>query len=162
MTSTLKRTKTNTLIEVHNVPVVEATPDYATGDLIGGKQEFADAVEEIKGAGAIRGLTITSAVALSTQIDCIFFDADPVNTTFTENSAFALHANDLDKVIGAVKVDTFFAFSANAMGVPSFGEMCIPFNLTAGTSLWVAMVARGAINLASASDLQVRIAIERL
>jgi len=161
MTSSLLKTKSNRLIEIRNVPVVQAAA-YATGDLIGGKQELLYAVEETDGAGVIRGARLISTGAITNQVDLIFFNADPTNTTFTENGAFALDGDDVAKVIGGVEIDTFFAFNANGFGQSGFGELCLPFVLADGTSLFCAMIARGAVTPAAVDGLELRLAIERL
>ncbi len=160
MTSTLQKSVANRIIVLRNTPAVLATPNYTSGDLIGGKQELLNAVEEEEGGGIIRGVSIADAANQKLQIDAVFFNANPSNTTFTENSALVVHADDLDKIIGAVVVGTYFAFNANAFGQPS-GEVRIPFILGGGTSLFLAMISRGAHNLAAVTDLDVRVAIER-
>lgn len=160
MASSLQKSVSNRIVIVRNTPTVQATPDYSTGDLIGGKQELLNAVEESGAAGIIRGVSIADAANAKIQIDAIFFNADPSNTTITENSALAVAAADLDKIIGAVVVGTYFAFNANAFGRPS-GAVRIPFVLGGGTSLFLLMIARGTINLAATTDLDVRVALER-
>ena len=160
MASSLQKSVSNRIVIVRNTPAVQATPDYSTGDLIGGKQELINAVEESGAAGIIRGITVADAANQKIQIDAIFFNADPSNTTFTENGALAVNAADLDKIIGAVVVGTYFAFNANAFGQPS-GAVRIPFVLGGGTSLFLALIARGTINLAATTDLDVRVALER-
>lgn len=160
MTSSLLKSKSNRLIEIRNVPAVEAGA-YADGDLIGGKQTLLNAVEEVDGAGAVTGMRVISTGALAQQLDCVLFNADPTNTTFTENGAFALNTADAAKVIGVVKLDTYTALNAPGVATHAFGELCLPFVLDGGTSLYLAMVARGAITPAATTGVEVRLTIAR-
>ena len=148
---------------IRNVPAVEATPDYASGDLLGGKQELLNAVDRAGDSGRIVGVRVTCNAAIAgVDIDAVFFNADPVNTTFTENGPLAIDADDFGKVIEAVSLSTQIDFASNAGHISQpAAAPDIPFVLDGGTSLYCALVVRGAFNLADAADIGLRVAIAR-
>ena len=125
-------------------------------DLIGGKIELANAVWSAGSGGLIQSVVITDLAKQSITKDVIFFDADPTGTTFTENGAFDIHDADLVRIIGVASVSTRFPFNDNSFG--GAFNLAIPFVL-AGTSLFVAVVERGAGNYVSTSDLTLRVGI---
>lgn len=138
-------------------PAVEATPDYSTGDVMGGKMTIANAARLSGGSGKLESIVMASKVDMTVDIDVVIFDSDPSATTFTENSAVALDAADAAKVIGVVTIST-----RHDLGTPviaSVRGLGIPFDCAAGTSLYAVCVARGTINLGSTSDLTFRFGI---
>jgi hypothetical protein len=143
-------------------PTVQATPDYASGDVIGGKMTIAEAARESEGSGVVTWAHVFSLVDIgsSIPINVVFFNADPTNSTFTENSAFSVHADDLAKIVGVMSLDQRID-----MGTPvalHVGQhQGVPFSLPSGTSLYAVAVAGGAINLASAADLTFVFGIEQ-
>lgn len=143
---------------VELTPTVEATPDYATGDLIGGKLEFTGAIRrKFTNTGIIQSVIITDKAKQSINIDVLFFDTDPSNTTFTENGVLVVHDTDLLNLVGVAAVTDWKNFSDNSMGQAL--NLGIPFKIDTNFSLWAAMVTRGAHNLASTSDLTIRVGI---
>ena len=141
-------------------PTIQATPDYASGDLIGGKMSFTGAVrynDLVAGTGLIQSVVITDLEKQSVAIDIVFFDVDPTNTTFTDNAAFDIDDTDLLTIIGVAAVTDWKAFNDNSVGVAL--NMAMPFNLGTGTTLYGALVSRGAPNYGSTSDLTVRVGI---
>lgn len=145
-------------IIVEDTPVVEATPDYAAGDLMGGKIVLTRAV---RGSGAhsgvIQSVIITDLAKQSVNIDVLFFDADPSNSTYTENAAFDVDDADLLNLVGVAAVNDWSDFSDNSVGQAL--NVGIPFHLNTGTTLYAVMVTRGVHDLASTSDLTLRIGI---
>lgn len=146
------------LLVIAVTPAVEATPDYSTGDVLGGKMTLANAARVSAGTGYIVGVRITSQADITVPIDVIFFKADPTNTTWTENAAVAVHASDLTMIVGAVQVFNWFDLGTPVVG---FAECRIPFDLASGTSLYAVMIARGTINLASTTDIIIEVTVDR-
>lgn len=161
MASSLIPVQGNRIILIRNVPTVEATPDYASGDLIGGKQELLNAVEREGMGGIIRGVTLRNAeLAAGANVDALFFNADPSGTTFTENSALAPADADLQKLVAACSISTHFALSGGSFSTA--GALRLPFVIPSGTTLYCALVARAAMNQGAADDLKLEVVIERL
>lgn len=153
------RSRTRDLFILEDTPTIEATPDYTTGDLIGGKIELTNAVNAAGGGGRIKSVVITDLAKQDVNKDVIFFDVNPSNTTFTENGAFDVADADLVNIIGAVAVSTWFDFADNSVGAAL--ALDIPFVLV-GTSLFAAMVERGAGNYVSTSDLTLRVGVVQI
>lgn len=139
-------------------PVVEATPDYSTGDVMGGKMTFSEAARNSLGTGYITSVVIKSLSDITVPIDVVFFKADPADSTFTENSAIALDSADVADVLGVVQVFQWFDLGTPVIGV---AECRIPYKLPAGSSIYAVMVPRGTINLGSVSDLIVDIGFDQ-
>src|SRR5437879_4779838 len=57
------------------------------------------------GSGGIRtGMMINSKSLQTTQVDVVFFDANPTTSTCTDKTAFSLATADFDKVVGYLTV----------------------------------------------------------
>lgn len=139
-------------------PVVSASPDYSAGDAIGSAAlDFTAAVRVAAGNGFIRSVTIRSKVDITAQIDVVFFNAVPA-ATITDNGAVAFGTSDLTKMIGFAKVTDWVNLGTIAVG---YKECNVPIKLASGTDIYAVLVARGAINLASTSDIDVEIAVDQ-
>ncbi len=143
---------------VEATPAVEATPDYSAGDLLGGKIIFANAVRGSgHHSGVIQSVVITDLDKQSINIDVLFFDTDPSNSTYTENGAHDVHDTDILNLVGVALVSDWKAFSDNSAGQAL--NLGIPFDLGTGTILYAVMIARGTINLGSTSSITLRVSI---
>lgn len=143
-------------------PTVEATPDYADGDVIGGKMTIAAAARSAGGSGAVVWGQVYSLVDIgaSIPIRVVLFNSDPSNSTFTENAALSVHADDLSKIVGVLNLDQRLDLGTPVI-LHTAQPVNIPFVLASGTSLYGVAVAGGAINLASAADLTFVFGIEQ-
>lgn len=158
MASTKLLARSGLLSVLTNVPVVEITPDYSTGDLVGGKQSLLNATKFTGGGGLIQSVVLLDAAKLSINKDVFFFDSDPTGTTFTENGALVVADADLAKLIGIAQITTWAVFSANAMGFSL--DLAMPFVLASGSAtLFAAIVERGTANYVAATDLTLRVAV---
>ena len=146
------------VVEVSQTPVVSASPDYSTGDVIGAKLTFAGAVLEAGGSALFQAVTIGCKVANTAAMDLILFNADPSASTFTDNAALDINAADQAKWINTIHITDW-----TSGGTPSLGlakNDAFPFSL-AGTALYGVLVARGTVNLASTSDITVSVRLVR-
>jgi len=142
---------------------IEATPSvdtsaYASGDLLCEKIEFSNLFSsegQKDNCGLIQSVVVSDLAKQSVNLDVVFFDSDPSNTTFTENAALDIDDADILNVSGIAFVDEWYAFSDNSVGQAH--NLAIPF-VAGSNSLFVALVTRGAPTYA-ASDLTVRIGI---
>ncbi len=139
-------------------PVISASPDYTSGDLVGTKLSF---LLVVRGSGnhtgLIQSVIITDLEKQSIETDVVFFDADPSNTTFTDNAALDVNDTDLLTIAGVATVNDWAAFNDNSVGQAL--NLAIPFDLGVGTTLYGALVTRGAPNHGGTSDLTVRVSI---
>lgn len=131
-------------------PTVSSSPAYTSGDCMGGLITLA-AVARISGGGGLLSTIYLNCKSLQTlAIDAIFFNANPSASTFTDNAAVAIAAADFDKIVAVAHITDW-----TALGTPSFAQATVNkvFKLASGTTAYLALVARGAITLASTSDL---------
>jgi hypothetical protein len=134
---------------------VEATPDYSSGDLVGGLLNISDIESEKKfGGGLIQSVLITDLAKQDIDKDVVFFDTNPSNTTFTENAALDIADADLVNILGVAQVTTWIDFNDNSIGQAL--NLAIPFS---NTALYAAIMERGTANYASTSDLTIRVGI---
>jgi len=145
-----------------STPTIE-TSLYATGDLVGPKITLATAVRVqptgkiVKNTAMIQSVVITDLDKESKNLDVVFFDTNPSNTTFTDNAAFDIHDTDLLTVIGVVVVDTWADFNDNSVGQAL--NLAMPFSLGSGTDLYAAIVARSGPTYTGTTDLTLRVGI---
>ncbi len=140
---------------ITNTPTVEATPDYSDGDVIGGKQTLTAIAREDGGAGAIVWGHVYSLVDIgaSIPIRVLLFNANPSASTFTENSALSVHANDLAKIIGILDLSQRLDLGTPVV-LYAAQPVNIPFECAAAADdLYAVAVAGGTINLGTAADL---------
>lgn len=145
-------------------PTITSGSAYASGDLIGGKLTFSNAVLSSLRHAEIVGATLLDASKQNADIDLVLFSADPSSTTFTDDSAFAVHADDLAKVIAVVKFrasSDYVSFSANSVAIVDTVAKRFRTTGTASPydSLFGALVSRGTPTYTSTSALTVGITI---
>ena len=145
-------------------PTITSGSAYAAGDLIGGKLTFSNAVLSSLRHAEVVGATLADASKQNADIDLVLFSADPTSTTFTNDAAFAVHANDLSKIVAVVKFRAspdYVSFSANSVAVVD--TVAKRFRSTGSSSpfdaIFGALVSRGTPTYTSTSALTVGITI---
>lgn len=147
-------------------PTVDTGGAYASGDLIGGKLTFTNALRPTAGSGYLVSVAIADKAAQAVDLDLVLFRQDPTGTTFTDQAAFDPADADLGKVITVVNFGSSSRFAYNDNGTKFVGSLAIPLqgltsaNLTQGT-IYGALVARGAYTGASSSDLTVTLGVSQ-
>ena len=148
-----------TIIEV--TPVIQAAT-YAAGDLLNEKIEFSDpfgidTTQPLVNCGLIQSVWLIDLNKADVNLDVLFFDVDPSNTSFTLNSAFAVHDTDILNILPPIHVTDWTVFNDNSVGRSI--NLDIPFSVASGASLYAALVTRGAPTYASTSDLTLRVGL---
>ena len=138
-------------------PVVE-TSQYASGDLIGEKLTIAGAGRALGRGGTIVSLAVVDLAKQSSALDVVFFDTDPANTTFTDNSAFDIHDTDADTIMGVVKVAAgdYSAFNDNSAA--SVENIQLGYDVQ---TLYAAIVSRGTPTYVATGDVRLVIAFDQ-
>jgi hypothetical protein len=145
---------TNTIA---STPTVSTTPAYTSGDSVGGKISLASAVRLAGTGGTITSVTITDKGKQSAATDVVFFNADPSNTTFTDNGALTVHDTDLLTIIGVVPITSWAAFVDNSVGYAN--GLGLGFKIASGTTLYACLVTRGTPTYTATTDIQLTICI---
>lgn len=146
-------------VVLENTPTIQAAA-YATGELIAPLITFSDPFGFDTGYGynndmLIQDVIVTDLGMQSVNLDIVFFDTNPSNTTFTLNAAFDIHDTDLLNVVGIAHVTDWSDFSDNSVGQALNLE--IPAAIANAASLYAAIVSRGAPTYASTTDLTLRV-----
>ncbi|MCL4715466.1 MAG: hypothetical protein KJZ75_11195 [Hyphomonadaceae bacterium] len=140
----------------------EATPDYSAGDLCGGKLEF---VGRTPGGGHyLKRLTLKSIDSFSGVAAKLYlFDDDPAATTFTENAAFSIHADDRAKLIEVVEIASadWIDFTSRTGLYIARKTLDVPTQLAQGNKkIFGAFVPENTLNLSSATSVEAILAGE--
>lgn len=116
---------------------------YADKGLIGKLLKLENAVRDTKGYTTLMSIVMQDKTNQKSKLEAVFFDAEPTNTTFTDDVTLDIDDDDLDKVIGQVIVeeDNYQSYNDNAVGTkPNIG---LPLKSNAGKDLWMCFISRG-------------------
>ncbi len=140
------------------------TNAYATGDLIGkhtgGYLTFANMCRVTGAGGKIVQAVLIDQAAQSAAIDLVLFSTVPSNTTFTDNSALDISDSDTPTIVAIVNFASasYKAFADNSAIATS---VLLNYACVGTTTLYGALVSRGSPTYAAATDLTLRLVIER-
>jgi hypothetical protein len=117
---------------------------YATGDLVGGKITISDVLNNDGQDGFVYSIADQDKSNQKVALDIVLFNEDPTETTFTDNAAIAIHADDLNKVIGVISVlaADYCAFASNAVATKVLNNL--PFRSSSTNKIYACVVSRGA------------------
>ena len=130
------------------------TSAYATGDLIGGKLTYTQALR--KGTGYIVGVIVTDLSAQASDLEVVVFNANPSNTTFTDQAAFDVGDADISKIAGSVLLGSSNRFAYADNGVKTSFSPPIPIvSATGDGTFYAALISRGTPTFAASTDVKV-------
>lgn len=137
-------------------PTVSIAPTYTSGDLVGGKLTFANALRGIARHGTLQSVTLTDESGQLVDLDVVIFGEDPTGTTFTDNAAFTINTADMSKVLGVVHL-----YDHTGIGAKGISEaLALGMNLISSTgTIYAAIIARGAPTYATTTALNLRLGI---
>lgn len=130
---------------------------YTAGQAIGGVFPIPGSLGNA--AGLLRSILIKSLTEISGEIDLHLFSQKPVASAFADGStAGPLEADDASFYLGVFKFPT----ADTSLGISVWQLNGINQMLAAaGGTLWAVLVPKGAVTLASASDISVTIGIQQ-
>jgi hypothetical protein len=142
-------------------PAIEATPDYSSGDVLGGVQEITGLINAVGQSGYLRHFRAVAEITPAANMDLLLFRQNPAASTVAENGAFVLHASDRAKLLGSATI-----LAANwrvVNGTVAFGE-CFPdfpiFSDDLAARLYGIVIPRETLNFATTSGLQIGLVAE--
>lgn len=150
---------------VSTITVIPVATDgsYATGQVIGAVNTVANAVLDDKAACELRSVVVLDAANQKQAIDLVFFNEAPATTIGADGASYALDDTDLLKVIGRVTIGTADYVSSGSNNaeatIRNIGLMLQ--SIRGKHDVYVAVIARGTINLGAATDLSFKLALER-
>lgn len=139
--------------------VTSATPDYTAGDAIGAGGSISSAAKATGGGLIINNLMFVNDATQNFELDVVFF-RDSITAT-TDNAAWAPTEADLLKICGGVTVLSTDWRSYGARSVAALNDINLVVPSLVATTLYYAVVAQGAFNFASTSDLTMVVSATR-
>ncbi len=156
------RIQSGTVTTLGNAVRIKAAPvmsgaTYSVGQLIGTKLVLSGATR-IVGLGIIESVVLSDKANAKGAVNVVFFEANPVSSTFSDHTTLAVNNTDLVNIVGAVQIATtdYVGFSANAVATKN--GLGLEFN-SADTNLYAAIISNGTNIYASSSDLQLTVNI---
>jgi hypothetical protein len=137
---------------------VSATPDYTSGDSLGGKITLPNAVRATGGMSKLVSVNIIDSANQKPAGTILFFNADPAAATLTDNTAFAL-STDVLKVVASVVIAAADYVTIDSVAFLTYGNIN-KIVQAAATSLYAAFVITTASNLAATTDIQIAFGFE--
>lgn len=143
-------------------PTVETTPDYSANDVCGGVMQFT--MRTIGGAGKLASLVVRSKVSFSgIASKLILFDAEPADSTVTENGALAIHANDKSKILTQVAIAAADWVDMTGVGGDYIVEKTLAKQFQFASTdkvIYGIFVPGNTLNLGTTSDLEFQLGAE--
>jgi hypothetical protein len=132
-----------------------STSAYVSGDCIGEVETLENATGRAGKGTLLTGLEVkVNSNTVHPDLDILIFDEDPEDSTTTDNSAFVLHANDIDKHIATVQVSSSdyvlngTKYSANLRNLAEVLQAS-----SESTNLYFVIVSKGTPTFAATTDL---------
>lgn len=149
------------ILKVNTAPTLTVAGAYSIGDVIGAKITFANVFTRVSRSAKLNQVLVHDKDNQRIVSDLVLFDEDPTATTFTDNSALAVAAADLTKVIAVIPVPAanYEAFSANAVACVQVTNLGLT-RAVEGMDLYGCFVARGTPTY-TAGNLSISLVIER-
>lgn len=163
---TLQGNTNNTPIPVENwgfsvavVPTVTAGA-YSAGDIMGALMEFDLVSKSADKPFILQEVQIALLPAVAPSFLLVIFNADPTNTTKTDNAPYSLNAADTFKVVASLPINALGGYLTDH-GTPNtirVGNLAIPMLPATGTrKIFALLVDLTGVTLTGTSDVQVRL-----
>ena len=136
-----------------------ATGIYTAGDAVGGRLEFANAVQGGDGSpgGILQAVVIIDKDSEDVQLDLMLFSE--AFTATADHDAWDPTDADLANLIGIVEVNNYKTFNDNSAAM---AEVNIPLIATeAGGTVYGQLVTRGTPSYTATTDIIVKIGVTR-
>lgn len=143
-------------VTVSQTPTVSTTPAYTIGDAIGGLLTFANAARLSGGTGTVMSVVVVDQDQELKDMDLVLFNATIAAPT--DNSPFDPTNAELLTCVGHIPIlaSDYTNFSDNSIATKQ--SVGLVYTL-AGTSLFGALVARGAPQFTATSDITVTLVL---
>jgi hypothetical protein len=146
-----------TTVVLVTTPTVSNAVAYSTGDQVGAKLTFTNAVRIISGSGLIVGLTVVDIANQKAPLSLIIFDAD--FTGQTDNAAWVWNSADYNKVLGVINVATVDYQTIGSIAIANVTGLSILAQANGTANLYGVLVTTGAPTYTSTSALRLRLAL---
>jgi len=133
-------------IAITVTPTLTVGATYVANDFVGTNNTamtFAGAARIAAGSGTVIGATLIDYVVASAAAELWLFSAAPAGLGL-DSAAFTITDADSLLCIGVIPFSTYYASALNSVSSGSIPNSNLPFKLASGTSLFGALVTRGA------------------
>ncbi len=114
---------------------------YAANTVVGGLISITGAARLSGGSGTVQTVIVDVKTALTQPFDVLFFDTNPTNSTFTDNSTLAVNVADFPYRCGVAHcTDLISLGTPQELQATSCG---LVYDLNTGTTLYAVIVMRG-------------------
>ena len=137
---------------------VSASPDYSSGDSMGGKITLTNVARVTGGLSKLQTITVIDRANQKPAGTLLFFGADPAAATITDNAAFAI-STDVLKVVASHAIAAADYVTIDSIAFLCYGNINKLVQPVA-TSLYAAFVVTTASNMAATTDLQIAFGFE--
>lgn len=137
---------------------VSASPDYSSGDSMGGKITLPGVARVTGGLSKLQTITIIDHSNQKPAGTLLFFKSDPAAATITDNAAFVF-STDGNKVIATHAIAAADYVTIDSKAVLCYGNINKLVQPT-DTALYAAFVVTTASNLAATTDIQIAFGFE--
>lgn len=150
------------LITVTPAAASFATP-YSSGDVIGALNEVTNAVETNKEGSLLKSILVLDKANQKSAIDLVFFNSTLANSPGADNAAYALHDDDVTKLLGRISIaGADYISSSTTNAEATIKNIDLLLQAAAGTSsIYMLVVSRGTPTYGSASDLIIKLGVEQ-
>lgn len=141
-------------------PTITASPNYGALDVLGtGNPYKLNSIVARQGRHVIvQSVSVTDYSAQAPGINMYFFDVDPTNSTFTDNSALAIHADDWDNCVGhLVLVSSDYTASDGNHRILTQKDIGLELGTSATGDLWVVFQTIATPNFDAVDNVIIRI-----
>lgn len=133
---------------------------YSAGDIMGGLLTFSNIARVLSEPVIVTGVGVMCKADVAPNLKLVLFNADPTNTTKTDNAAYSLHDDDVFKVLRVIDIQGLGGSwydhgGCQTIGVENLGLVCAPTDDS--RSLYGLLIDSTGVTLASTSDIQVRL-----
>ncbi|HNP70951.1 MAG TPA: hypothetical protein PKK15_07585 [Kouleothrix sp.] len=120
---------------------VSTSPAYSAGDLVGGKLTLPSIVRTSGGTALLQSLLLRDTSNQKAALELIIFDSDPSSTTFTDNGALSIHANDAPKIIRRISIAASDYVTIGTVAYADVGPIGKVLKSASGVDLYACLVA---------------------
>jgi hypothetical protein len=138
------------------VPTVTAGA-YSAGDIMGALLSFT--VGTSAKPVILQEVHVALKAAVTPSLTLVVLNADPTNTTKTDNAVYSLHVDDVFKVRASIPINALGGYLTDH-GTPNtirVGNLAIPMAPSAAGILYGLLIDNTGVTLTSTSDIQVRL-----
>lgn len=140
------------------------TSAYVSGETVGGKLTFSNALRDTRGTGYIISAALVDQSAQAQDMELVIFNQNPSSTTFTDQAALDIADADVSKIAAPILFGSSNRFAYADNGFKYAGSLSLPVEATdssglPSSTLYGVIVTRGTPTFAASTDLKAIICI---